>query len=248
MAHASQPDPRTVAVSASLSRPRLAPYLAVSGNNLRDALRLYQWNIDISGAVYESLHVFEVILRNAMDPQLRTWNARQVNADTGAGHDLDWIMDPAPLLQRLVGRDIQRARTYAARALGRGDRQPSHDDVLTQLSFGTWRFLLPDSDPGRKLLWEQALQDAFPHLDTKPAVLVKEVSGIYTIRNRVAHLEPLLRPNIVWHEFKAMRSVLRAIDPVLEEWFVSRQRITPLLKQRPRHIDPNPPQGPATQP
>jgi hypothetical protein len=30
----------------------------VANNGIRDALRLYQWNIDLSGAVYEALHVF----------------------------------------------------------------------------------------------------------------------------------------------------------------------------------------------
>jgi hypothetical protein len=34
---------------------------------------------------------------------------------------------------------------------------PGHPDVLAQLSFGTWRFLLPSNDPGRELLWNQAI-------------------------------------------------------------------------------------------
>ena len=233
MPHASQHDPRTIAVGAGLSRPRLAPYLKASNDNLRDALRLYQWNIDLSGAVYESLHVFEVILRNAMDPQLRLWNTHQVDPRTGGRYASDWIMNPAPLLQRLVGRDIQKATSHAKKALRGGGRRPGHDDVLAQLSLGTWRFLLPDNDPGRQLLWQQSLQNSFPNLMAKPEVLVQEISGIYRIRNRVAHLEPLLRAGMVQQEFKAMRSVLNAIDPLVEEWFVSRQRITPVLKQRP---------------
>ncbi|HEX3829287.1 MAG TPA: hypothetical protein VHV82_18650 [Sporichthyaceae bacterium] len=91
-----QPDPRTAAVVAHLSEPRLRPYLAATNGNVKEALRLYQWNIDLSGAVYETLHVFEVVPRNAMDAQLSIWNATQTDASTGRAHALDWLMDPAP--------------------------------------------------------------------------------------------------------------------------------------------------------
>ncbi|RAN71124.1 hypothetical protein B5P43_34320 [Bacillus sp. SRB_336] len=49
-----------------LSPPRLAPYLDTAGS-LQGAVRLYRWNVELSGAVYEALHIFEVVLRNAMD-------------------------------------------------------------------------------------------------------------------------------------------------------------------------------------
>lgn len=232
----AQPDPRTAAIAARLSIPRLQPYLAASGGNHKAALRLYQWNIDLSGATYEALHMFEVILRNSMDTQLCAWNATQQERKTGRAHSSDWLMDPSHLLSRLTGDDIVKATRRARSALrsGRpGGRMPGHPDVLAQLNFGTWRFLLPDNDPGRQLLWSQALHHAFPHLTKKPANLVTEVNGIYRMRNRVAHLEPLLRSGVVRREFNSMRSVLGAIDPVCEQWFTSRQRVTATLKARP---------------
>ena len=58
-----------------LATARLAPYLAAVDGNRRQAIRLYQWNIALSGAVYEALHVVEVVLRNAIDAQLCAWNA-----------------------------------------------------------------------------------------------------------------------------------------------------------------------------
>ncbi|GAA1111414.1 hypothetical protein GCM10009630_05640 [Kribbella jejuensis] len=66
--------------------------------------------------------------------------------------------------------------------------------MLAQLSFGTWRFLLPDNDPGRHHLWNKAM-----------------------VADRLGR----------------MRTVLLAIDPVLETWFVSRQRVTTMLKTKP---------------
>jgi len=210
--------------------------LAATNGNQKDALRLYQWNVDLSGAVYEALHMFEVILRNSMDQQLCTWNATQLERGTGRVHSSDWLMDPSHLLRRLTGDDITKANNRAHSALRSGKpggRRPGHPDVLAQISFGTWRFLLPDRDAGRQLLWSQALQHAFPHLTEKPADLVTRVNGVYRIRNRVAHLEPLLKSGVVRREYNSMRSVLRAIEPVCEEWFTSRQRVTSTLRTRP---------------
>jgi hypothetical protein len=209
----------------------------VTDGNVKDALRLYQWNIAVSGAVYEALHVFEVVLRNAMDSQLSLWNSTQLDPSTGAAHSADWLMDTSHLLARLAGKDIDKAtrRARAALRTGRpGGRVPGHPDVLAQLSFGTWRFLLPSKDPGRQLLWSQALSRAFPYLTGKHAQLVEQVDGIYRLRNRVAHLEPLLRTGVVQNQVTAMRAVLSSIDPTVETWFTSRQRVTAVLRARPR--------------
>lgn len=218
-----------------LATARLAPYLAAAvDGNRRQAIRLYQWNIALSGAVYEALHVMEVVLRNAIDAQLCTWNADQTNMQTGKAHDRDWLLDPAPLLRRLVReQELTKARQRAEQAIRRHRRPVAHADLLAQLSFGTWRFLLPDRDPGRQRLWNDALHAAFPYLDRNPRELVKSVHGIYQLRNRVAHLEPLLRPGNVRAQFTNMRTVLREIDPAVERWFVSNQRVTAVLRARP---------------
>ncbi|GAA1836256.1 Abi family protein [Nocardioides hankookensis] len=229
----SSGEARTATIIARLSEPRLGPYLAAAGGNHKDALRLYGWNIDLSGAVYEALHVFEVVLRNALDQQLCTWNATQSDATTGLPHARDWLMDPSRLLKRLLRDDLEKATKRATTALRGSGRAPGHPDVLTQLTFGTWRFLLPDRDPGRRLLWDQALRHGFPHLSVQPRDLVAQVDGVYRLRNRVAHLEPLLAQGAVRAEYNAMRHVLAAIDPTIEQWFTSRQRITAALRARP---------------
>lgn len=220
-------------LAGRISAPRLAPYLAAASGNHKDALRLYGWNIDLSGAAYEALHAFEVVLRNAIDQELCTWNATQTDRATGAPHSSDWLMDPAHLLRRLLNRDLAKAQNRARTALRTSGRQAGHPDVLAQLTFGTWRFLLPDRDRGRQLLWRQALHHAFTHGNPTPRALVGDVDSIYRLRNRVAHLEPLLAQGAVRAEYLAMRRVLASIDPVAEQWFISRQRITAALRNRP---------------
>lgn len=221
-------------VERHLSPQRLAPFLAASSANQQAAVALYLWNLNMAGATYEALHVFEVATRNAMDAELRLWNATQ-KLPSGANRGDDWLMDPAPLLVRLVGQvDIDTAYSRAKRARNAKGR-PGHDDVLAQLSLSTWRFLLPDHDPGRQLLWRDALVRAFPHWGGTSEELTDAIAGVHDIRNRVAHLEPLLNMKNVRAQFTNMREVLRAIDPAIEQWFVSNQRVTAVLKQRPRN-------------
>ena len=78
------------ALEPHLARARLAPYLVACNGVERRAIRLYQWNIELSGAVYQALHVVEVVLRNAIDSQLCTWNALQADGKTGEPLSRDW--------------------------------------------------------------------------------------------------------------------------------------------------------------
>ncbi|MET4096988.1 hypothetical protein [Arthrobacter sp. UYCu712] len=217
-----------------ISTPRLGPYLAATGGNRKQAIQLYHWNIGLSGAVYESLHFFEVVLRNAIDAQLSVWNATQINP-SGGMHGRDWLTDPSPLLYKLTqqGKDIREATGRAEKATKRRAAQMGHADILAQMSFGTWRFLLPDKTPGRKLLWKDALADAFPHNARAEDAVTKDVAGIHLLRNRVAHLEPLLKTGAVHVQYQSMRNVLAAIHPLMEQRFISTQRITVHISQRP---------------
>jgi hypothetical protein len=69
--------PKLTAVTNHITSARLAPYLLVTGSDLGTALNLYRWNIELAGAMYEALGIAEVFLRNAIDTQLRSWNAAQ---------------------------------------------------------------------------------------------------------------------------------------------------------------------------
>ena len=219
-----------------LSPPRLAPYLEAAGS-LQGAVRLYRWNVELSGAVYEALHIFEVVLRNALDEQLCVWNAGQINPTTGMPHASDWLLDPSILLERVVGRDIPEARNragHSTRTRPKAQRDPVHADLLAALSMGTWRFLLPGrKDLGKQLLWDEALRHAFPHLRRPVHELERAVDGVYRLRNRVAHLEPLINSSIP-AQLANMRTVIGAIDQDLLSWFASVEKVGTTLKARPK--------------
>lgn len=227
------------ALVQALSAARMRLYLDESSGCVADALRLYRWNVELSGAVYETLHVVEVALRNALDGRLRPWNARQVRETGGSFHGADWLIDPAPLLRRVLGKDLATATRRAEIAVGRSSargREITHADVVAQVGLGTWRFLLPPrnerKDPGKHRLWVDALSGAFP-CSTEPAhALVGDVAAVHALRNRVAHLEPLLRAGHVERTVASARRVLAAIDPAVEQWWVGGQRVSAVLARR----------------
>lgn len=237
-------------VATLLSPPRLAPYLHASDGNVRAALTLYQWNVEMSSAAYKMLHLVEVFLRNAIDARLRVWNTTQIDPHTGRPHGDDWLLDPSRLIERIVRREeidkaTRRAR-LAVKDSSAGARPVTHDDVLAQLMFGTWRFLLPGRDPGRQRLWQDAICLAFPGLQRPVRDLVRDVDRLHRLRNRVAHLEPLLVVGVVTLQLKAARRVLLEIEPAAEMWLVSHQQVSSVAAQRPEPA-PEMPDGPLSE-
>lgn len=232
---AAHQTPIELVLQQRISPERLAPYIRETPT-LHKAIRLYRWNIDLSGAVYDALHVFEVVLRNAIDEQLCSWNATQPNLRSGRLHSSDWLLDPSALLLRIAGRDIPDARRRALKSTTRrpqGQREPLHEDILAAMSLGTWRFILPGRhDAGKQRLWDEAPCKAFPHLRRTPLELERAVEGVYHLRNRIAHLEPIINSNAP-AQLVNMRTVIGSIDPQLLSWFTSTERISTSLTARP---------------
>ncbi|POH57109.1 hypothetical protein CVS28_17050 [Arthrobacter glacialis] len=187
--------------------------------------------------MYEALHICEVVLRNALDEQLCLWNVGQTDPATGKPHSSDWLVDPSGLLERIVGRGIPDAKYragHSTRVRPRHLRDPLHADILAAMSMGTWRFLLLGrNDLGKLLLWEEALHLAFPHLRPPVHDLERAVDGVYRLRNRVAHLEPLINSSI-GAQLANMRTVVGAIDQDLLSWFASVEKVGAILKERPK--------------
>lgn len=214
-----------------LTPVRLAPYLTATGGHTKNALSLYHWNIEFSAAIYEALHLAEIALRNAMDTQLRQWAAAQPDGSQ------EWLFDTPHLLRRLLDDDLNRAHDKAKRACG--DRASCHDDVVAQLTFGSWRYLMgfANKDAGRDLLWRECLATAFPGVGVSGRDdLVGSAARLLRLRNRVAHLEPLLKEE---HKdvVRDLRRVMSAISPSADTWLTSRQKVTHVGNARP-HVTP----------
>lgn len=215
----------------------MKPYLEATSGHRKNALALYRWNMGISGAFYQGLHIFEVALRNSMDEQLKIWNAAQVDAQ-GRLYDGEWCKRPADPLLRILGSDLPEAQDRAKKALLRSNktRDPNHDDIVAHMSLSAWRFLLPSkTDPGKAALWEDGLKNAFPNLVRPLQQLIDAVENVYRLRNRIAHLEPLHKVNLE-ASLKNMQTVIADVSAPTATWFVTSTPIRDILDRRPKFL------------
>lgn len=205
-------------VTQALSPERLAPYLRAASDDFIQAVRLYEWNLAVSGAFFEVLGILEVVLRNALGEQLVAHHG------TLPGQ---WYDDPRGVLSVQAAADIVAARRRVAKLR----REESPGRVIAELNFGFWRFLL--AKRYEATLWTGSLRHAFPNLQPQSrAVVYGSLEALHTLRNRIAHHEPIhardLRADML-----AIYRVLDWIDPEVRAWAVSLSRLPPLIADRP---------------
>lgn len=205
-------------VAAALSPERLAPYLRTVGGDLTEAVRLYEWNLAVSGALYEALGILEVVLRNALSTQLA--------ARHGAlpGH---WYDDPVGVLSDLAHEDIAVAR----RRVRKVRRPETPGRVVAELSFGFWKFLLARRYEAS--LWTGYLRHAFPNLKPQSRTTVyRALDQLHTVRNRIAHHEPIHSRDLTADTLTIYR-LLDWVDSDVRAWAVTLSRLQPTIASRP---------------
>lgn len=228
-----------------LSTARMQPFLTESDGNYKDALALYKWHMELSSAVKEVLAFTEIIVRNAIDEKLTPWNEREL------GRPKSWLLEvPAAPLASIIAQQRTSANR-SARASVRGrpsthprhDCVPNHDDVLAHTTFGLWKVVLPNHRPGasttnpqnqgRKKLWEEAIESAFPHVEDRDGSQTYwNVVHCNELRNKVAHMDSLLNVDVIDESRRAF-ALIRAIDPQLSTWVSSQSRVSAIFNKRP---------------
>lgn len=202
--------------SAWLSAARFEPFLAATeGDHLR-AAALYDWHAETAAACFGMIHLFEVLLRNAIDGVLGEDQPQQPLKET-------WLMDfdvlqPDGIKQVIVaverlekGKGITRSR------------------VVAGVSFGFWAGLFSKR---YEELWRHRLRYAFPQGSVMRKDLTEPMRLIQRFRNRVAHHDCLLGQNI---EKRAddMLEIAGWIDLDAQAWLKSHSQVHNLLSQRP---------------
>ncbi|REJ03929.1 hypothetical protein DY023_16570 [Microbacterium bovistercoris] len=215
--------------SRFVGEPRLLRLLADTDGDLLLSQELFAWNVRASGAAMEAIHVFELILRNAIDRELRTWNE-------GMDGTPEWLLHPHPyLLRALNPSELSKTVSRARRIAAEHGRPVNHDDVLAQMSLGAWRYILPSkANKSKQKLWKVAIKNAFPAWPGNwPAEsIVTRVANVHGLRNRVAHLEPLHRYDLR-RVRRDMRSVCHAVGPDAARFFVQTERLLPIIESNP---------------
>lgn len=199
-------------VKNALSHPRLATYEKFT-KDAEQALSLYQWNLQISSALFECLAVCEVVIRNAV-----------ANA-TQAEHGADWAFNV-----RFVRSMQQNRRNELLNA-----RQETTEQTICELPFVFWQgfFTARFDDEIWKKHWAVALPNA-KHADlaTMRTEVFDNLEKIRKLRNRIAHHEPIFNRNLQG-DYKRIIKIIGYCSQDTAEWVKSWQRVVELLKIKP---------------
>ncbi len=182
-------DPAIVnSMKASLSGPRFARYLSVTGGDDRKALALYQWNALISQSLYVYIQCWEICLRNKVDGFLR-WKYSE-----------KWPYDQNRAVRNLQGNDRKRLlETISRQHSQRGFSLVSTDSIVADLSAGFWVSQLSKSY-AVPYVWNYNLVKIFPNdtaLNTRAAWEICDRT--LNLRNRIAHHEPIYHLDLQQH-------------------------------------------------
>lgn len=211
-------EPLTARISVALSSERFAPYLDATGGSCTAATRLYEWNLAASGALYEALGIVEVVVRNALDTQLVTSHGSLPGC---------WYDDPLHRLSGHARDDIDTARRRVRRL--RYHETPGR--IVAELNFGFWKFLL--TKRYEATLWTPYLRHAFPNLlPRRRATVYESLDVLHTIRNRIAHHEPIHRRDLV-ADALTIDQVLDWIDRDVGAWAATFSRLSSVIALRP---------------
>ncbi|NEE00721.1 hypothetical protein [Phytoactinopolyspora halotolerans] len=207
-------------VRRSLSDERLGPYDRAADGDRAASLELYEWNLLVSGAFFESLSVLEVALRNSFHEQLtRLHDTRR--------HPGQWYEHPEYLLGRKGCEEVRHAR----RRLCVTGKTETAGRVVAELSFGFWRYLTASGYADK--LWRPALRRAF--LTTRPLPrreIADRLTRLHDLRNRIAHHEPIHFRDLA-RDWQDILYIAEALGPDIRNWLVRTTRVPAILAARP---------------
>ena len=166
-----------------MSIPRMNRYRQACGGNTRKAMTLYRLNFKLSQELFTIISCFEVALRNKINSHLSTilgthW--LRIGASTGGFFDNRYCHLTATNINNLISN--------------LGPRYTAHK-IVAELGFGFWRYMFAANQfraTGRTLL--QILPNkprSTRHIQYNNIFIFNELAAINTIRNRIAHHEPI---------------------------------------------------------
>ncbi|MEZ5685055.1 MAG: hypothetical protein R3D78_03790 [Paracoccaceae bacterium] len=204
-----------------LSAPRFATYLRATAGDRTRALELYHWNLQVSAAFLVPLHLFEVVIRNAVVEAI----------DAVHGGVWPWtegfirsLKDPRPPAYS-PKRDLRAC----------ADRHETAGKVVADLRFVFWERMLTAAHHDR--IWEAQFFRVFPAAPAGRGVascraeLRDDIEKIRELRNRIAHHEPVFTRDLQ-ADFDLISRAIGWRTPVTGAWMSEIQTVTALLGVR----------------
>ncbi len=188
-------------IALALSLERFSRYLGWAGGNRAHGLELYALNTRISEALYTPLQVLEIVLRN------------RIHAVMSEHRHEHWHHDEGFLLIKNQRHQLDKA----IQDLKDDGKLPSPGRVVAALTFSFWTSML---SPAYDMLWQTGLHRIAKKENGK-GVRRKDLSAplapIRTLRNRVAHHEPILQWNLPKH-YANMLQIIGWLSPPAAVW------------------------------
>ncbi|MBX8490877.1 hypothetical protein K5D44_12110 [Pseudomonas cichorii] len=177
------------AIELVISKDRLATYLRIlKTRNLSHAIELYHWNAEVSGAFLLPQQVCEVAIRNAVSEALASVYGNAWPWASGFERSR-----PDPVTGFSLRKDLCIARDKAHKG--------KSCMVVAELKFAFWIRLFSQRFESR--LWGPHIHRLFPGLPSHMSVrqcretIHNDLECVRSIRNRIAHHEPILARNLM---------------------------------------------------
>lgn len=208
-----------------ISKERFGSYLNATLSNREQAVALYEWNAALAAACFQAFHYVEVIVRNAMDREMRAYFGE-------AKRLIPWFL--LPVVDKHQVAFFESIEKVRRRLRDQSQERETRDQIIAGVDFSFWTTLLHKEN---EELWRHALCKAFPYSSGKRADVVAVLETLRIFRNRLAHHDSLLGEDVPFR-LDQMRQVLRWVDPEAEKWLVSVERISTVYASRPsRRLD-----------
>jgi hypothetical protein len=171
-------------IASLVSAGRFSSYQEAAGGDPAKAVDLYQWRASLSAACFEAFHYVEVVVRNALDREMRHY----CHEDTRL---IPWFLLPfASKSQSVFDAKVDTART---RLRSQSPARETRDQIVAGLEFGFWTDLLHGD---QEELWRRALCKSFPNSSGKRKDVLDVLERLRLFRNRLAHHDSLLAQDV----------------------------------------------------
>lgn len=203
-------------VSRWISDARFSPFLEAADGRHEHAIALYRWHAEISAACFETMHHFEVLLRNTIDHRLGRGQPDRPLSET-------WLQSD----RVLTSKGLEQVDRAVAR-LRLADKPFTRGRVIAALNFGFWRALFGHAYED---LWRRELSYAFRGAGTRRS-MNNPLERLNVLRNRLAHHDSILGVALE-RRFVEMVQIADWADPAAARWLRDGSRVVGLLQDRP---------------
>jgi hypothetical protein len=170
----------------AISPERMHRYVSACANDTKRAMMLYRYNLKLSQEMYAVISCFEVSLRNKINKEMKANYGSDWLRDfvmPGGRFDTDPRVEGTKKIIKKAYEGLLRSHNY------------NHTKLLAEMEFGVWKFMFNNV---QYRLSGRCLLNVFPNKPTSTpqlqydnAFVFNALDVINSMRNRIAHHEPI---------------------------------------------------------